>query len=225
MGTHAAIRSFFLSGPAGRLEALLNVGSPDATHAALVCHPHPLFGGTMHNKVVFQTMKALHGFGFPVLRFNFRGAGKSEGEHDQGRGEVDDVRTAIDWLDHEFHLPVIFAGFSFGASTGLRAACPDPRVVALISVGTPVHVDGRTYRYRYLAECAKPKLFISGSEDEFGPRAALDALFENAAEPKKLALVEGAGHFFHGKLGEVRRAIAESLPEMLAAGMHPARSS
>jgi hypothetical protein len=218
MGTHAAIRSFFLSGPVGRLEALLNVGAPEATHAALVCHPHPLFGGTMHNKVVFQIMKALHALGFPVLRFNFRGAGASEGEHDQGRGEVEDVRAAIDWLDREFHLPIICAGFSFGASAGLRAGCPDPRVVALISVGTPVHVDGRTYRYRYLAECAKPKLFISGDQDEFGPRDALQALFENAAEPKKIVLVEGAGHFFHGKLGEVRRAIDEWLPQVLEAG-------
>ena len=171
----------------------------------------------MHNKVVFQVMKALHAFGFPVLRFNFRGAGMSEGEHDQGRGEVDDVRAALDWLDREFQRPIICAGFSFGASAGLRAGCPDPRVVALISVGTPVRVDGRTYRYRYLAECGKPKLFISGSEDEFGPRAALDALFENAAEPKKMVLVEGAGHFFHGKLGEVRRAIEEWVPSVLAA--------
>ena len=107
--------SFFLNGPAGRLEALLNQGGAGATHAALVCHPHPLFGGTVHNKVVYRAMKALNEFGFPALRFNFRGAGLSEGRHDQGRGEVDDVRAALDWLDNEFHLPVIFCGFSFGA--------------------------------------------------------------------------------------------------------------
>ena len=120
-----AIESLFLPGPAGRLEALLNHGTPGATHAALVCHPHPLFGGTMHNKVVFHAMKALNGFGFPVLRFNFRGAGLSEGTHDEGRGEVDDVKSALHWLEERFRLPIVFAGFSFGAAHGLRAACPD----------------------------------------------------------------------------------------------------
>ena len=105
------IKSFFLTGPAGRLEALLNQGQPDATHAALVCHPHPLFGGTMHNKVVYHAMKTLSGFGFPVLRFNFRGAGLSDGEHDRGHGEQEDVRAALNWLDSSFHLPMIFADF------------------------------------------------------------------------------------------------------------------
>ena len=138
----STIRSFFLHGPAGRLEALLNAGAADATHAALVCHPHPSFGGTLHNRVVFHAMKALNTFGFPVLRFNFRSAGLSQGEHDHGRGEVDDVRTALDWLDKEFRLPLIFAGFSFGAAVGLQAACPDTRVKATIALGTPVAAMG-----------------------------------------------------------------------------------
>ena len=141
---HAAIRSFFLAGPAGRLEALLNVGSPAATHAGLVCHPHPMFGGTMHNKVVFHAMKALHSFGLPVLRFNFRGTGLSAGQHDGG-AEVGDVEAALAWLKGEFGLPIIFAGFSFGAAIGLRVCCPDPDVRALISLGTPVEADGRLY--------------------------------------------------------------------------------
>src|ERR1700732_403781 len=110
----AAIRSLFLDGPAGRLEALLNLGASNATHAALLCHPHPLFGGTLHNKVVFHSMKALNSFGFPVLRFNFRGTGLSEGEHANGIGEVEDARAALDWLAPELHLPLFFAGFSFG---------------------------------------------------------------------------------------------------------------
>src|SRR5215468_9266691 len=138
MSAHQTIHSLFLEGPAGRLEALLNAGTDNATHAALVCHPHPLFGGTLHNKVVFHTMKALNSFGFPVLRFNFRGTGLSQGEHDHGNGEVEDVRTALDWLEREFRLPLILAGFSFGAAVGLRAACPDPRVRALVSLGTPI---------------------------------------------------------------------------------------
>ena len=133
-----AIRSLFLDGPAGQLEALLNSGAENATYAALVCHPHPLFGGTMHNKVVFHAMKALNSFGFPVLRFNFRGTGLSHGEHDHGHGEIEDVRAALEWLDREFRLPLIFAGFSFGAAIGLGAACADDRVKALIGLGTPV---------------------------------------------------------------------------------------
>src|SRR6266852_3385902 len=117
MNTQAsAIRSLFLDGPAGRLEALLNAGTADAAYAAVVCHPHPLYGGTLHNKVVFHAMKALNGFGFPVLRFNFRGTGLSQGEHGHGNGELDDVRAALDWIDHEFQLPLVFAGFSFGAA-------------------------------------------------------------------------------------------------------------
>src|ERR1700747_3884400 len=101
------IRSLFLNGPAGRLEALLNTGTEHATHAALVCHPHPLYGGTMHNKVVFHTAQALKSFGFPVLRFNFRGTGLSQGEHDHGKGETEDVGTGLDWLDAEFHLSIL----------------------------------------------------------------------------------------------------------------------
>src|SRR5207302_1337728 len=103
----SSISSLFIEGLAGRLEALLNAGTEAATHAALVCHPHPLFGGTLHNKVVFHTMKALNGFGFPVLRFNFRGTGLSQGDHDGGDGEVEDVRTALDWLDNKFHLSLL----------------------------------------------------------------------------------------------------------------------
>jgi uncharacterized protein len=210
---NSTIRSLFLDGPAGRLEALLNAGAENATHAALVCHPHPLFGGTLHNKVVFHTMKALNSFGFPVLRFNFRGAGLSHGEHDHGNGEVEDVRTALGWLDAEFHLPLIFAGFSFGAAVGLRAACSDPRVKALIGVGVPaipVAADTeapRTYTFDFLGECSRPKLFVSGARDQFGPLAKLEALVAAAAEPKKLVLIEGADHFFEGRLRELRETI------------------
>jgi alpha/beta superfamily hydrolase len=203
------IRSHFLEGPAGKLEALLNVGEESATHAAIVCHPHPLYGGTMHNKVVFNAMKALGGFGFPVLRFNFRGAGLSEGRHDEGRGEIDDVKAAIEWLDEGFGLPIIFAGFSFGAATGLRASCPDERIVGLISMGTPVSAEGRIYSYSFLADCEKPKLFISGSRDQYGPIANLEKIVSIAAEPKKFVLIEDADHFFEGKIPGMRSVIEE----------------
>jgi len=210
----ASIRSFFLGGPAGRLEALLNEGTANPTHAAMVCHPHPLFGGTLHNKVVFHTMKVLNSFGFPVLRFNFRGTGLSQGEHDHGRGEVEDVRSALDWLDAEFHLPVVFAGFSFGAAVGLRAACSDPRVHALIALGLPIAPlaagveESRVYTLDFLHDCAKPKLFVSGARDQFGPRTKLEAFIASVPEPKKLVLIEGADHFFAGRLRELREAIA-----------------
>src|SRR5487761_445834 len=137
----SSIHSFNLDGPAGRLEALLNAGNPDARYAALVCHPHPLGGGTMHNKVVYHAMKALHALGLPVLRFNFRGTGRSEGAHDDGLGEQEDVRAALDWLDNEFHLPILFAGFSFGSYVGMRACCGDARVRGLIALGLPAHAD------------------------------------------------------------------------------------
>jgi alpha/beta superfamily hydrolase len=218
----STIKSLFLEGPAGRLEALLNAGAENATHAAVVCHPHPLFGGTLHNKVVFHTMKALNSFGFPVLRFNFRGAGLSQGEHDHGKGEVEDVRTALNWLDAEFHLPLIFAGFSFGSAVGLRAACPDARVKALIGIGVPaipVAADAeapRVYAFDFLRECAKPKLFVSGARDQFGPRAKLEALVASAAEPKKLVVIEGADHFFEGRLRELRDAIEGWVKEALS---------
>lgn len=214
MLTHnSTIKSFSINGRAGRLEALLNAGAENASHAAVVCHPHPLFGGTLHNKVVFHIMKALNSFGFPVLRFNFRGTGLSQGDHDHGIGEVDDVRAALDWLDNELHLPLIFAGFSFGAAVGLKAACADSRVKAAISVGTPVVPVAadtelpRIYTFDFLHDCAKPKLLVSGACDQFGPRTKLEALVRSLPEPKKLVVIEGADHFFEGRLRELREAI------------------
>jgi alpha/beta superfamily hydrolase len=228
--THnSTIKSFFLDGPAGRLEALLNAGVEHATHAAVVCHPHPLFGGTLHNKVAFHTMKALNSFGFPVLRFNFRGTGLSQGEHDHGIGEVDDVGAALDWLDHALHLPLIFAGFSFGAAVGLKAACADSRVKVAISVGTPVVPVAadtelpRTYTFDFLQNCAKPKLFVSGARDQFGPRTKLEALVRSLPEPKKLVVIEGADHFFEGRLRELREAIETWVKE--AVGSQPSAIS
>ncbi len=217
MNTEAAtIRSLFIDGPAGRLEALLNGGSADATHAAVVCHPHPTFGGTLHNKVVFHTMKALNHFGFPVLRFNFRGAGLSQGEHAHGAGEVEDVRAALDWIEGEYSLPIVFAGFSFGAAVGMRAACPDPRVTALIGLGLPATpVDDRVYDFDFLRTCTKPKLFVSGSRDQFGPPGKLESLVNTFAEPKKLVRIEAGDHFFEGRLKELRAAIEDWVRALL----------
>jgi alpha/beta superfamily hydrolase len=198
-------RTLFLEGPAGRLEASLwTVPTVDPTFAAVVCHPHPLFGGTMHNKVVYQAAKALHRLGAPVLRFNFRGAGMSEGEHDRGTGEQDDVRAAIDYMAAEFPVrPILLAGFSFGSWVGLRVGCEDERVTKLIGLGLPVdNVD-----VTYLRACSKPKLLIQGGNDQFGARANIEALFATLPEPKQLVIVEGADHFFTGHLDAVVAAI------------------
>jgi uncharacterized protein len=196
-----------LRGPAGRLEALLNAGRPDAPYAALVCHPHPLGGGTMHNKVVYHAMKAFQSFGLPVLRFNFRGTELSEGEHDNGQGEQKDVHAALDWLEREFHRPILFAGFSFGSYVGLRACCGDPRVVGLVALGIPTHAEGRDYGYGFLGNCPQPKLFVSGTRDPYGPAATVEAAVAHARQPKELVWISEADHFFAGKLEDVRQAI------------------
>ena len=204
-----SIESLSLSGPAGRLEALLNLGEPDARYAALVCHPHPLFGGTMHNKVVFHAMKALNGLGMPVLRFNFRGVGTSAGEHDHGHGEQQDVQVALDYLAARFGKPIVFAGFSFGAAIGLRAAMPHKDVVALAALGLPVNADGRAYTYGFLEKCDKPKLLLSGGQDEFASPAQLAEVFARLAEPKRLVIVPEADHFFAGQLETLRAELGE----------------
>ena len=196
------------TGPAGRIEGRYHPAKQKNAPIGIVLHPHPQFGGTMNHQIVYQLYYAFVHRNFSALRFNFRGAGLSQGEHDKGVGEVDDVRTALDWLDHEFHRPIVFAGFSFGAAVGLRVACPDPRVAALISLGTPISpVDDRSYDYDFLHTCAKPKLFVSGSRDQFASKPKLEALVATVPEPKKLVIIEAADHFFEGRLREMREAV------------------
>lgn len=162
-------------------------------------------------------MKALNSFGFPVLRFNFRGAGLSEGEHANGVDEVEDVRAAMAWLEREYALPIIFAGFSFGAAVGLRATYADPRVPALIALGLPaVPIENRVYDFEFLRTCAKPKLFVSGARDEFGPPGKLEALVETFADPKKLVRIEAGDHFFEGRLREMRTTIEDWVRDLIS---------
>ncbi len=198
-----------LYGPSGHLEALLNPPAipTQPRFAVLLCHPHPLFGGTLHNKVVYHAMKTFIGVGLPVLRFNFRGAGRSEGVHDNGIGEQDDVRAGLAWLEAEYGLPVLAAGFSFGGHMALRAGCSDDRVAGLVSLGTPVQAADRTYTYGFLSGCSRPKLFLSGSADEFGPVAKLEAALAPAAEPKQIVWITDAGHFFAGHLDSLQSAL------------------
>jgi uncharacterized protein len=205
-------RNFFLDGPAGRLEAILWKPILSATPplAALVCHPHPLFGGTMHNKVVYQTAKSLDAFGLPVLRFNFRGAGSSAGTHDRGSGEQEDVRAALGFLAGEFpKAPLLLAGFSFGCWVGLQVGCADERVVDLIGLGTPVN----SADFLYLQNCTKPKLFVHGSNDEFGDAEKVKKLVASLPGEKRLVVVPDADHFFAGNLHQLDRAITAWLAE------------
>jgi alpha/beta superfamily hydrolase len=224
-------RTFFLPGPAGRLEALLwsvpeREGSAPPPLAAVVCHPHPLFGGTMHNKVVYQTAKTLHRFGLPVLRFNFRGAGLSEGAHDEGRGEQGDVSAALDFLAGEHPgAPLLLAGFSFGSWVGLRVGCGDSRVMDLIGLGLPVG-NLSDWEFSYLDACDKQKLLVSGELDAYGPpeklRATIDKLPPAVKESTSVAIISGADHFFAGHLPDLDRAISEWLtarrPDLVVRG-------
>jgi alpha/beta superfamily hydrolase len=199
-----------LAGPAGELEALWE--EPRAARsdlAGLVCHPHPVYGGTLHNKVVHHTALALQERRLPVLRFNFRRAGRSQGQHDNGRGEADDVRAALSYLEEKRpQAGLVLAGFSFGAWVGLRVGCQDKRVQALIGVGLPADDSDLSY----LASCRKPKLFVQGTRDQFGSRAAMEALLRAVHAPNELIWIEGADHFFTGRLKELRAAIRDHFP-------------
>ena len=209
-------QNLFLEGPAGRLEAIL--WTPTRTHspslAAVVCHPHPLFGGTMHNKVVYNAAKTLDALGIPTLRFNFRGAGLSAGEHDKGRGEQGDVQAALEYLAAQFPgKPLLLAGFSCGSVVGLRVGCRDARVNELIGIGIPVNSSD----FSFLADCAKPKLFVHGASDQFGARTKVEQTVAALGGENRLVIVENADHFFAGHLDEFNAAIAAWLIEQ-----HPA---
>jgi len=209
-------QNFFLNGPAGRLEAILwtpdRPGTPSL--AALVCHPHPLFGGTMHNKVVYNAAKTMDALGIPTLRFNFRGAGLSAGEHDKGRGEQGDVQAGLDFLAAQFPgIPMLLAGFSFGSFVGLRVGCRDTRVVELIGLGIPVNSTD----FSFLQDCPKAKLFVQGAEDQFGARKKVEDIVRPLPGENRLVVVENADHFFAGHIDELNAALSDWLRQR-----HPA---
>ncbi|HUL35905.1 MAG TPA: alpha/beta fold hydrolase [Candidatus Eisenbacteria bacterium] len=218
MQVHHDSQALFLDGPAGRLEAILwtptRAGAPPL--AAMVCHPHPLFGGTMHNKVVYNAAKTMDALGIPVLRFNFRGTGRSAGEHDKGRGEQDDAQAALEFLAAQFPgTPLLMAGFSFGSVVGLRVGCRDSRVTELIGMGIPVNSTD----FSFLSECAKPKLFVHGAEDQFGAKKKVEEVVAELPGEDRLVVVEGADHFFAGHLDEFNAAISSWLRNRHA-GLH-----
>lgn len=204
------LESFFIEGPAGRIESLLEGPDADARieRAAVFLHPHPLYGGTMHNKVVFRLAKAGRRANAAVLRINFRGVGTSDGTYDEGQGEQDDARAAISYM-RERHpgLPLVVGGFSFGARTALKVSCGDPGVERVLALGTPVS----KMRVEPLSQCSCPKHFIHSTNDEFGSVDAIENAVLVAAEPKSLRLIEAEDHFFNGALDALEDAIYEAI--------------
>ena len=205
------LESTFLEGPAGRLEALIEGpgdGSP-IERVAVICHPHPLHGGTMHNKVVFRLARAARNAGAAVVRFNFRGVGQSAGTYDEGIGEQDDVRAALRHAAGRHPgLPLLAAGFSFGARAGLRVVCgEDSGVERFLAAGTPVeHGD-----WDFLAACRCRTHFLHSTNDEHGRRSTMEAVFAKAAEPKTLTWIEAADHFFSDALDELERVARKAI--------------
>lgn len=194
----------------GRLEAIVKEPRDGPTRGvALVLHPHPLGGGTMHNKVVFRAASALGDAGLITLRINFRGVGQSTGEHDDGRGELDDVRAGLDYLAEKYpEQPITLAGFSFGARVGLEVGMSDDRVRQMISIGTPVD----KYEFGFLVACRKPLLFVHGDRDEFGSLTRLRELLDQIKEHNsnvELKVVNDCGHFFEEHLDELKQAITD----------------
>jgi hypothetical protein len=197
--------NLFIPAPHGRLEAILKEPRAGlARGVALVLHPHPLFGGTMHNKVVFRAAAALNDAGLVTLRLNFRGVGQSTGEHDEGRGERDDVRAGLDYLSANYSSAAItLCGFSFGARVGLEVGSADERVLRLISIGTPVD----KYDFSFLEQCRKPILFVQGDRDEYGNVERLRELVAKIPAAAELRVIKDAGHFFDEQLEELKAAI------------------
>lgn len=192
----------------GRLEAILKEPREGARGAALVLHPHPLHGGTMHNKVVYRTARGLGEAGLVTLRINFRGVGLSTGTHDEARGEKDDARAALDYLAENYPgLPLTLAGFSFGARVGLEYGVAEPRVSRLVGVGTPVNM----YDFGFLTNCRRPLLLVHGERDEFGDTERLRALAQTLPPEcdVRVNVVAGAGHFFDDQLEELTRVVRE----------------
>jgi uncharacterized protein len=210
--------NLFIPAAHGRIEAILKAPAVSpAQGAALVLHPHPLGGGTMHNKVVFRAASALNDAALITLRINFRGVGQSTGEHDDGRGELEDVRAGLDYLEENYRdFDVTLCGFSFGARVGLEVGISDERVVNLISIGTPVD----KYDFSFLEACRRSILFVHGDRDEFGEVEKLRKIVAKL-EPHtqaQLSVIKGADHFFEGHLDELKHVIKEWALKQLSQG-------
>jgi alpha/beta superfamily hydrolase len=211
------IESLSIEGPAGRLETLLEEpGDREPRLAAVVCHPHPLFGGTMHNKVVYRIARGLRRAGIVVLRFNFRGVGQSQGEHGHMAGEIEDARAALNYLRARYpQLPFALAGFSFGSRAIMQLGCAmgcetSPRF--LLAAG----FAARMGPVDFLANCRTPKIFIHSTHDQFGPMPEFEQVYAQVAEPKQLIWIESADHFFAGALEELEERVNQAAEAALS---------
>ena len=199
-----------LSGPAGLLEAIIDEGSAPPRAAVVFGHPHPQYGGTMHTRAVYQAAKGLTRIGCSVLRFNFRGVGRSEGEFDKGEGEMADFTSALDFMNGRYpNVPLWAGGFSFGSWVALETGAVDPRVSALIAVAPPVKREGYAWDNTLASE--KPKFFVQGDLDELCAIKDLWAFYGQLKEPKELVVIDGASHLFEGKATEVGEALEDLL--------------
>jgi alpha/beta superfamily hydrolase len=198
------------AGPSGRLEGLWKEAQPPRRGGAVFAHPHPLHGGTLHNKVVYRVTKTLAEAGWETLRFNFRGVGTSQGRHDAGRGETDDFRAALDEVEKRAGLPILAGGFSFGAAVALRAIAGDSRVYAYLGMGLPVATESAASTQRPDV----PALFVVGERDTFGPPELLRDFVGNSGE---IVVIPGADHFFAGQLDRVSEAIRHFLDRLAGA--------
>jgi alpha/beta superfamily hydrolase len=190
------------------LEGLLSLPAQPAQIGVVVCHPHPLYGGEMHNNVVSALVDAFQTAGIATLRFNFRGVGNSAGEHDEGNGEVEDVKAAVSYLLSRQAIPtVVVAGYSFGSMVGLRAGAEDDRVHKLIGVALPIGMRDASF----LHNVKKAKLLVSGDHDSYSPVPGLNDLIAKMPDPKSLVIVDGADHFFGGLEGKIAKAAVEFL--------------
>lgn len=202
-----------IAGPAGPLEALLEEPKSAPRAACVFSHPHPLYGGTMHTKAVYQSAKALARIGTATLRFNFRGAGASAGSHDGGPGEIDDYRAALDFLAARYPgLPLWAAGFSFGSWVAWNVALDDDRVRVLLGLGLPVN----RFDFSPVKDSAKAKFLIHGELDELVSVRAIRKFYSELLEPKELVVIDGAGHLFDGKTSEVGEAVEDLLKDFEA---------
>ncbi len=208
----AYVRKLWIEGPAGRLEGALRVACP-ARAAAVLSHPHPLHGGTLHNPVIFHADRALWNAGFITLRFNFRGVGTSEGQHDDGRGEVDDVGHVVRWLRGVAPgLPLVLVGYSFGVRCSLLHMLRDPDVAALGAIGLPL----RLYPFTELAELGRPYAVVQGSADELGPLEDVRTILDGADPAARLHVVDGASHLFPGNAPQAARCVVEAATRLLS---------
>ena len=199
-----------IPGPAGPLEALLDLPEGEPRAVAVFGHPHPLHGGTMHTKALYQAAKAMPRIGVAALRFNFRGVGRSTGTFDSGPGEKDDFRAALSFVEERFpDLPIWTAGMSFGSWIALSVGAEDPRVSLLLAIAPPVD----RYDFGALKMCTLPKFIVHGESDELISIKEIRKFYAQLPEPKELVTIEDANHLFEGKTSMVGDAVEDLLAD------------